>query len=206
MRHLIPTLFQASLLPIKLLFQYSKRLQIEGIENLKKGPYIFASNHIGELDSIFIGLSLPSTYRPLYAVSQNKGHYSDFGWKQHIYGGRLFEMIGAYPVNKGCKDYSISLSKHVDLIKNGKNMLIFPEGRWRDYPSQKLEAKGGVGYLSKETKSPVVPVYIEGLSDFNIRVIFGKPIYSDELSNDCKKSAGQIMNHINILGSVNNEK
>lgn len=214
--YIAPTVIQSSALPLRTLFLITKSLKIEGIENLNydEAPYIFAANHIGELDSVMIAMSMPllSPFRPLYFVSKEKDHYdvSDFGWRTYFYGGAFFKILGAFPAKKGLKCYETSLKDHINLLETGKSILIFPEGKWRT--GEKLEAKGGVSYLVERTNCKVIPTFIEGLetlswSNFlvgnvNIRIVFGKPISKEELNEterDYKMGAEYIMKKVDEL-------
>jgi 1-acyl-sn-glycerol-3-phosphate acyltransferase len=76
------------------------------------------------------------------------------------------------------------------ILRNGKSLLIFPEGG-RSYDGEMIEFKKGVGILSLELNVPAIPTYIKGTFDAlprgavrprfkEIRVIFGKPFYPSD--------------------------
>lgn len=171
------------------LFRPFCKFSVRGAEQIKDLPsgLIFAANHTSEWDGPLVRVGLPffSHHSPMYYVSMVSQKYTGSGWRRHFYGGRLFEWLGAYPVYSGKKDYSYSLQNHIALLNLGKNVCIFPEGG-RSFDGTIRPARGGVGYLAYRTKKRVVPVYIKGLINLNLKdfllrkrhveIIFGTPI------------------------------
>lgn len=206
--------------PTRLMLKFFGHLEISGMENLTdlKTNAIFACNHSSELDPFFVPASLGflSSHSPLFYTTREKRFYDTSGWRQIFYGGTLFKMIGGSPVFVGLRDYEKSLSKHISLLKCGKNLCVFPEGGIT--PDGTIQvAKGGIAYLSETTSKPIIPVSISGtyrtniknllLRQRNFKVHFGAPVYAkDLLSNkitpaastgDAYKAAAQIvMNRI----------
>ena len=208
-------------IPWRILFYLFAGLKISGTENLKhvdKGV-IFASNHASELDPILIPSSLPflSRFTPMFYVSREKAFYKKSGWRQAIYGGLFFKALGAYPVMSGRKNYEISLAHHIEVMNDKNSLVIFPEGK-RSFNGVMRPARGGVTYLSYRTNSPIVPVRIKNshvlLLNFitrknEIEIIFGKPIYPNELfqekpvinenRNDFVEAAQKVMDVVRKL-------
>ena len=84
--------------------------------------------------------------------------------------------------------------KSAYALKNGKNVVIFPEGA-RTRNGKLLPFKKGFAILSKELNIPVVPVVIKGAfeslpinkslpSPFKISVEFLNPVYPENKSYD----------------------
>lgn len=212
-------------IPTRLILWFFTHLEISGLDNLKgiKTNVIFACNHSSELDPFFVPASLPmfSRFSPIYYTSREKSFYSNSGWRQIFYGGLFFKTWGSYPVLVGLRDYEKSLATHVKIIKEGGNVCIFPEGGTTK-DGLLRPAKGGLSYLAKTTRIPIVPVAIKGvfgmtMRDFlmrtrRIKVIFGKPVTIDELyqesfdrslSEDVHKMMSQlVMNRISALGDI----
>jgi 1-acyl-sn-glycerol-3-phosphate acyltransferase len=151
-----------------LLFRVFGEVRIYGREHIPSGPCIFASNHIHELDPMVLVLmhSFFSSQFPFTFVTNPKEKYKTFGWRGYIYGGIFFNLLGGYSVYSGQKDYAYALQKHVELIREGYSVYIFPEGK-RSSDGTLGEARGGVGYLASTTGVPVVPVAISGLEHFS---------------------------------------
>ncbi len=178
------------------LFKFFLRIEVLGNkEFLKyKGPIIFASNHTGEFDPILFSLILPtfSSFYPLYFVSNSQERYKAFGWRSYFYGGNFFNMLGAYQIFSGKKNYAFSLQNHIRLLLRGRTVCIFPEGRITE-DGNFLKARGGLGYLSFITSSPVLPISIKtfynlSLIDFitrrkKVKIFIGDVIYPKDIVN-----------------------
>jgi 1-acyl-sn-glycerol-3-phosphate acyltransferase len=140
------------------------RIEIRGRENLRglSGPIILAGNHTSELDATIMPLVLPlfSKLFPIYFVSNPTEKFKTFGWRKFFYGGTFFNMLGAYPIFSGRKNYAISLHSHIKLLRKGKTICIFPEGK-RTKDGKLNPAHGGLGYLAYVTGAAVVPIAID---------------------------------------------
>jgi 1-acyl-sn-glycerol-3-phosphate acyltransferase len=152
-----------------LFYKFFVSLEVRGRENLAglSGPVILAGNHTSELDATALPLCLPlfSKLFPIYFVSNPTEKFKTFGWRKFFYGGVFFNMLGAYPIHSGKKNYAISLHNHIKLLRKGKTICIFPEGK-RTLDGRMNPAHGGLGYLSYVTGATVVPIVIDTF--FNI--------------------------------------
>ena len=190
--YLLPIVFQSVIYVVSLvIFKIFGRIQFTGLNNLKgldtsKG-LIFAANHSSEWDGILMRVALPFLWKmsPMYYVSMEKKFYTDSGWRKILYGGHLFNILGAYPVYSGHRDYAFSLQNHIAIVKGGGALCIFPEGE-RTKTGKIGTAHGGVAYLTHVTHAPVVPVAICGLVDLRaidlclfrrkVTIHFGTPL------------------------------
>ena len=61
-------------------------------------------------------------------------------------------------------------------LKNGQQILIFPEGT-RVSEEESAAAKGGVSMLSVRTASPIVPIYLDSEKHLfrRVHIVFGEP-------------------------------
>lgn len=157
------------------LYRTFVRLEVRGRENLKdvKGPVIFASNHTDELDATAVGLALPfiSKFYPIYYVANPQEKYQTFGWRSFFYGGVFFNLLGAYSIYSGHHDYGISLEDHITLLKKGRSVIIFPEGKRSDDGTLN-PPRGGLGYMVHVTGATVVPVAINTFYNITAREFF----------------------------------
>jgi 1-acyl-sn-glycerol-3-phosphate acyltransferase len=172
--------------------------EVEGVGNifdLSTNNAIFASNHSSELDPLLVTIVLRKIHKflPMFYVSREKSFYKNSSWRQMIYGGIIFKMCGAYPIYVGQHDYEKSLRNHISILENGYSICIFPEGK-KSNDGAMREARGGIGYLSFRTKTPIIPITISGVYNFTfkdfilrkrfLKIIVNKPIFTQELFSD----------------------
>lgn len=151
-------------------------LRFEGKENIpKEGGYIYASNHRSYTDPVLI--TLPVRKRFAYMAKSEL-------FEQNIFFTALIKMMGAFPVVRGAGDGK-AIALAVEKLKQGKNLVIFPEGT-RSYDGKVGRGKTGVAVIAAQAGVDVVPVGIvfEGRKlKFRSKIIvrFGKPIPASEL-------------------------
>ncbi len=173
------------------------RIKVEGRENLvglkaQGRPVILALNHTSELDVTASPLILGflSPLYPIYYVTAPKDVFNSFGWRNYIYGGIFFNILGGYPIRSGFKDYETSLETFIDLLDNKQTVLIFPEGK-RTPDGTVQRARGGLGFLVYETGATVVPVAVNTFHDMawwkyfgmqrRVKITILPPVLSEEL-------------------------
>ncbi|OGG54386.1 hypothetical protein A3D62_00455 [Candidatus Kaiserbacteria bacterium RIFCSPHIGHO2_02_FULL_49_11] len=215
-----PIILQACIyLVTRVIFTVFGRLEIHGREHLEELParIIFAANHSSEWDGPLIRSVLPffSRFSPMYYVARPMGFYTGTGWRQYLYGGFIFKLLGAYPAYSGKKDYAFSLQNHIAIINEGRTLCIFPEGKVR-LEKGFGEGHGGVAFLSSYCDATVIPVAIAGIKKLsfadvilrrrNVTVRFGTPISSKEIVpqtrptiEDYKAGAALVMERIGKL-------
>lgn len=170
---------------IKIIMKIFFRLKVDGLENLpERGPYIVTPNHTSYLDGFNIVAALPSkSFKNLYSLGFQK--YFTGTFKESF--ARLAHVIPVDPETYLSK--ALQMSSYI--LRNGKSLLIFPEGG-RSYDGEIMEFKKGVGILSLELNVPVVPTYIKGSFQalprgairpkfIEMKIIFGKPLYPSDL-------------------------
>ena len=129
-------------------------LKIKGIEKLSKDPRIIICNHESFIDAfavqrLFKGDMLKNTY--YFAI---KKHFDKIGLRFMANHGNIILM----DINENLKE---SLQISAEVLKEGKNLVIFPEGaRTRDGKLQ--DFKKFFGILSKELNIPVTVLGIDG--------------------------------------------
>ena len=131
------------------------RLEVKGLDHLpRQGPFLLSSNHVSHVDPFVILISIPpAVFDRIFTL----------GWEPHFRGwmGRFFAWIGhVVPIGP---DISLvaSLQTSATGLRQGKSLLIFPEGE-RSLDGRLLEFRKGVGILACELTVPIVPAWIEG--------------------------------------------
>lgn len=220
---LLPLVLQIIAWPIAtLLFSVFMSVKFNGTEHLKaarreqkktgKG-IIFAANHVSEFDPILVRAGIGWFTKPMFYVSAPMKEFREgsYGWRSFFYRSEwFFKSWGSYPFFSGAHDYATSLKDHKQILEDGYDLTIFPEGGIKN---KKLEPGGGVGHLALTTGSVVIPVRIllssrpESFKAFITRqssisieflqpFVFEKHDAPDVLS--CKNIAKQIMDSVNM--------
>ncbi len=180
-----PFVYNLGRLLLQLYFKLYHRVDVRGLENLPQPPFIIAPNHQSYLDAFLIAAVLPKN---VAEITYFLGEESYFRNPVSALFGRLAHVI-TVNLNKGLKE---SLQKTAYALRNGKVVVIFPEGA-RTRTGDIMEFKKGVAILSRELQVPVVPVAIHGAYEAwsiygkfpkpqKIKVMFGKPVYPDAKS------------------------
>lgn len=154
-------------------------LQVKGRENVYKVKgAILAANHSSFGDPVFAGVASP---RPVYYLARKDLF-------QYRFFGALLHKCNTVPFNRDAPD--IGALKHITrLLKEGKLVLIFPEGT-RSPNGELLPGRGGISLVALRAKVPIIPVYIKGaykafprhrsfIRLAKVTVFIGEPIYLD---------------------------
>ncbi|MEQ8308970.1 MAG: 1-acyl-sn-glycerol-3-phosphate acyltransferase [Hoeflea sp.] len=122
--------------------------EIEGLENIPEGGYIFAPKHQSFWDAYAL---LPWLDDPVYILKRELGWIPLFG--QYIFKMRMI------PVNRGAKGKVMAavMERTKREMESGRQLIIYPEGTRRPAgapPSYKY----GIARLYRDLDVPVVPV------------------------------------------------
>ncbi len=167
---------------IQLIFKVYFRYTAKGIENIPDKPSIIAPNHQSFLDGFLVAATLPdNVLKNTYFLAEE----THFNTPLRRFLARYFHIL-IVNINKDLKG---SLQKTAQLLREGKNVVIFPEGaRTRD--GSLLPFKKSFAILSRELKAPIVPVVIKGAFEAypigkkfpkpkRIEIKYLEPIYPD---------------------------
>jgi len=126
----------------------------EGMENIPEGPCFFVPNHETKLDA-FLVLS--------YLDKNTLKNTFSYAKKDHMNSAlrRYMASRSNVIVMDLSKDLKHSIQKMAEVVKQGKKILIFPEGT-RTLDGEMGSFKKTYAILSAELNVPVVPVVIKG--------------------------------------------
>lgn len=127
---------------------------ISGLNYIEKGkPYIICSNHTSYLDPVWILSALGKTLG-------KKDFVTLAAAERRLDSKRFFRLLRCIPVERERGTHpEIDCVK--ELLLNGSNAIIFPEGA-RSRDGGLLPLKKGVIKIAKDTGVSILPIYIEG--------------------------------------------
>ncbi len=137
-----------------------------GIENLKSAPQpvILAANHQSHADTAAILGTLPRAIRERTTVAAaldvfGNGNSAPSLKRRYL---QLFVAAGfrAFAFDRHGPPLP-SLRTARQLIRNGWNLLLYPEGT-RSRSGELGPFKAGVSVLARFTRRPLIPVYVDG--------------------------------------------
>jgi 1-acyl-sn-glycerol-3-phosphate acyltransferase len=125
----------------------------EGTENIpKKGPVIFAPNHLSYMDWGTDALFFQANGRyPTFMIKASMFKVSFIGWFLH--------KAGQLPVHRGRADAALVLKQAEQRLAEGAAVIVYPESTaTRDPDLWPMVAKTGVARLALTSGAPVIPV------------------------------------------------
>lgn len=128
-------------------------ISIEGSENLKGiiTPTIFICNHLSNSDGLVLDKALKEIDPTFVAgVKLSNNAVTSMG----------INIIKTTNINPNTVDKD-GLKKIIKLVKQGENVLIFPEGT-RSRVGSLIEAKRGILLIARMTGAPIVPIGLYG--------------------------------------------
>lgn len=183
------------------IFRTFFRLKVRGKENIppEGEALIFAANHKSYLDPVLVG----------YCMYPRRLNYMAKAelWKVPVLAG-LITGLDAFPVQRGGFDRK-ALVTALQVLREGKNLLIFPEGTRIRRPGLGKPLPGVTAIASK-TGVKIVPVGIRGADRVlpkgakfprfpKIEVGFGKAIDPSDYKGDPEGLTGAVMGEIGRL-------
>lgn len=148
---------------------------ISGLENLPEDrPVVFCANHASALDPILFCLALPRK-RPMRMMAKKElMTVPVLGW--------FLTKLGGFGVDRGNADLT-AVKTAIKAIKEGKSLLVFPEGTRVEYEGE-VQAKGGVVMIALRTGAMLLPAFVDGKKRLfrRSRIIFGEPYLPETAS------------------------
>jgi len=174
------------------------RVRVVGAERLAnvRGPALFISNHITDVDAGLILSALPWRLRSRMAIAMQGEMLRDWryppanvSWFQRVQGKVMYLLaaslfnVFSIPRKSGFRQ---SFAYAGEAVDHGWSILIFPEGT-ETKDGQIQPFKAGIGLLASELNIPVIPVRFRGLFEIKQRrqyfsrpgtvsITFGSPI------------------------------
>ena len=157
----------------------------ENLPDLPEGGAVIVGNHRSTIDPLFLQMAVR---RPIHWMVAT-------GVKQENFAVRwLLRTVESIPVSRRGADQS-AVRRAIELVRNGKLVGIFPEGRVNVDPQFMMPVRPGAVLVASRASAPMIPCYLEG-SPFNgtmlspllmtstVTIRWGEPI--DFFANDDK--------------------
>ena len=173
-------------------FRVFMRIKARGLENLPSQACIIAPNHQSVLDGFLVASLLKRQFIKRTYVYAKEKHFR--GPVLRFLANR--NNIILVDVNK---DLKLSIQKLAEVLKKGKNLMIFPEGT-RTLNGKMGDFKQTFAILSQELQIPVIPVAIKGSYDIlpagsrfprlfkQVSIEFLQPVYPENHTYESLKN------------------
>jgi len=126
---------------------FNRTCEVSGHYPLPPGPKIIAINHTVGCDPLQLALVLDE--KPHFLLQDGLFTIPFIGW--------LLKETGQIPVYRGTERAKEAMEQACSLLREGKTIAIFPEGK--DVPAgQRIAAKTGVVRMALETGVPIIPL------------------------------------------------
>jgi 1-acyl-sn-glycerol-3-phosphate acyltransferase len=149
-----------------------------------EGPYILVCNHISNADPVFLCAGIKNQ-QPHYMAKKSL-------FKLPLL-NKLFEALGAYPVNRGGIDVS-AIKNSINMLKTGRCVGIFPQGtREKGKTPMEADLKNGAAMIVTKANATIFPCCIKTKGNKfaffrRVDVYYGKPIKFEELDYNSENS------------------
>jgi 1-acyl-sn-glycerol-3-phosphate acyltransferase len=151
--------------------------KVSGTENVPaSGPLIICPNHIGTIDPPLVPAFVPRG--DTWSMAKSEYFRNPLvNW--------LFTSYHAFPVVRHTAD-RVALRRAFDLLKEGRALVIYPEGTRID-AGVLAKPEPGAGFIAQRSACPVLPVALTGTAEclpkgarwprrVPVTVTFGAPI------------------------------
>ena len=157
-------------------------------------PYVIMSNHQSAVDIAAIVVTLPVSFR--FVAKRELTWIPLFGWAIWL-GGHVI-------IDRGRRERAVaSLRRAGERIRQGTNVIIFPEGT-RSETGELREFKSGGFHLALEAQVPILPVTVSGsrrltpkrslrVESGRVKVVYGKPIETRGLGLDDREGLKRLV-------------
>lgn len=119
------------------------------------GPVVFVANHTSHMDTPLILCTLPQQVRRRTAVAAAADYFFDTWWRATS----SCLLFNVFPIER--RSSGALSATPADLLADGWNILIFPEGT-RSNDGWATNFKLGAAFIALHAGVPIVPVAIRG--------------------------------------------
>ncbi|WP_404988834.1 lysophospholipid acyltransferase family protein [Clostridium culturomicium] len=169
-------------------------IEVIGKENLIEETCLYVANHQSMLD---IPLIMANVNHTIGAMAKKEMS------KVIVFSYWMEELGSVYIDREDAREGLKAILKGVENLKNGRSMLIFPEGT-RNRGGETAEFKKGSLKLATKANVPVIPITVDGAykglegpeGDLKARMVIHKPIYTKDLTKEEKANLSSMCQKI----------
>ncbi|MBE9032270.1 1-acyl-sn-glycerol-3-phosphate acyltransferase [filamentous cyanobacterium LEGE 11480] len=165
---------------------YFRAIDVQGLENIpENGPMVFACKHFSRWDPLVVGFAVQ---QPIYFMTDIHQFQGFQGW--------VIENLGGFPVDRQKPDKT-SLKTTLQVLRDGKRLVIFPEGGIeREQIVRPLKPGLARMVLQAQTTTqqaiPIVPVVLkytpDAVAGAAVSVRIDQPIYANQYGEASSKA------------------
>lgn len=163
------------------LFRILFRVQVIGKENLVQGRgYILAPNHLSAIDPVFVVTSVHWTNKLVTFAKKELFENWFMNW--------FCRGMGGVPVRGATKEEKEILDTTIEKCRNGKGLLLFPEGT-RSKDGEVGVIKSGAFVIAAQAGVDMIPIRIiydtpdkHAKLFCRVRICIGTPIPAADLA------------------------
>ncbi len=167
--NLVMAIYICRLLPDYLLkttlqgiFKILYKVEIRGLENIEKAGdrAVIVGNHVSLLDAPLLAAFLPG--RPMFAINS---HVAQWLWVKPF-----LKLVDAFPLNP---TNPFSLKNLIRKVEEGRQVVIFPEGRLTETGAL-MKVYDGPGMIADKADAMILPVRLDGVQHTFLARLKGK--------------------------------
>lgn len=153
-------------------FRLIYRVKITGRKNIPEGAAVVCANHTSLLDPFFLAAAF-GVREPLVFMA-----------KIELFRipviGSILRAIDAIPVDRGSTTVA-TLRNAINCLKEGRKVMIFPEGTRVLGEADVSGAKTGAAMIACRAEAPMLPVYMSAKKRIfgRVNITIGKPVATD---------------------------
>jgi 1-acyl-sn-glycerol-3-phosphate acyltransferase len=165
------------------------KIKFRGVENIPlEGACIITPNHVTYADPVWMTIPVK---RRIYYMAWDKP------FRIPVL-GLLMRMFGAFPVNLDVAADASAQREAIELLRNGKALVIFPEGG-RTRTGKLMPFKMGAFRMALAHGVPILPVSIKGAENIwpvgrvfprpgRLTITYHPPIEVERITEDASRS------------------
>jgi 1-acyl-sn-glycerol-3-phosphate acyltransferase len=176
--------------PILLLY-YKLKLRGKKRAGKIRGKTIIIANHTSTMDAVLVNYIFPTKRIYFMTADRMFTFFPIFSW--------FLKTLGAFPTRRDKADLS-AVALGSDILKKGKILGIFPEGK-RSLDGHMLKFKPGVVMLALNNDAPIIPIYHTGEYGFfhQKKALVGERIFLHDYCSEKHPSEEQIRALVELL-------